>query len=81
MRTSDKEQADLRAKGLSKCGICHEIKPLSEFYTSKKPTGVMRVDPDCKPCARAKQNKALKEKRAAKKKANKEWDERYGDLW
>lgn len=74
-------QVSLRARGWSRCGMCHETKPLSEFYTSKKPTGVMRVDPNCKVCARAKQSKYYRDKRAAKKKADEEWEKRNGNSW
>lgn len=77
----EESQVSLRARGWSRCGVCHETKPLSEFYTSKKPSGALRVDPNCKECARVKQSKYYRDKRAAKKKANNEWEERYGDLW
>lgn len=71
-------QRDLRRGGQSYCSDCDKIKPIEEFYTSKKSNGTIRVYPQCKVCTRIRQNKRGKEIRAARVKEEQEFRERFG---
>ncbi len=55
------------------CGVCGELKPISEFYKNGKgPTGRYRYRRDCKQCYRLANQGRTQEYR------DKKWMEKYG---